>query len=387
MIPSLRFDALVLGAGPAGSTLSIALASAGRQVVLVEKNQRAQHKVCGEFLSPESLPFLRRIGIDPERLGAHPIHSVRVAARDLLAEVALPHRAFALTRRALDEALISHAQQAGVNLLRGYTAEHLAHQEHLSHPKHGWRAQLADASRASISVAGSDVFLATGKHDLRGWPRRAQNVRSSLVALKMYFRLAPHQQAALDGHVEIILYPGGYAGLQLVENGDANLCALITRRHLQAQGGQWEQLLCHMRQHSAHLASRLQGAVPTLDRPLAISSIPYGYCVNDTAQENSPWHLGDQAAVIPSFSGDGMAIAFYTAQRAAQLYLQGEPPTVFHHEIRRRFRRRLQWTTMLSNLLITTPALAHAIRLRPTLLTQIFTATRIPQAALEAVCS
>src|ERR1700678_2754163 len=126
MIPSLCHDALIVGGGPAGSTLAIILANAGRQAVLVEKSKEAQHKVCGEFLSPESLPLLRQIGIHPEQLGAQTIHSVRVAARDVLAEVSLPAPALSLTRRVLDEALLQRAQQAGVCLLRGYTAESLS---------------------------------------------------------------------------------------------------------------------------------------------------------------------------------------------------------------------------------------------------------------------
>src|ERR1700678_1384983 len=128
MILSLCHDALIIGGGPAGSTLAIALANAGRQVVLIEKSKQGQHKVCGEFLSPESLPLLRHNGIDPERFGAQTIHSVRVAARDVLAEVRLPAPALSLTRRVLDEALLRRAQEAGVSLLRGYTAESLSHQ-------------------------------------------------------------------------------------------------------------------------------------------------------------------------------------------------------------------------------------------------------------------
>ena len=98
MISSLCHDALIIGGGPAGSTLAIALANAGRHVVLIEKSKQAHHKVCGEFLSPESLPLLRLSGVHPERLGAQTIHSLRVAARDVLAEVPLPAPALSLTR-------------------------------------------------------------------------------------------------------------------------------------------------------------------------------------------------------------------------------------------------------------------------------------------------
>jgi menaquinone-9 beta-reductase len=383
MTPSLCHDALIVGGGPAGSTLAIILANAGRQAVLIEKRKEAQHKVCGEFLSPESLPLLRRIGIHPEQLGAQTIHSVRVAASDVLAEVSLPAPALSLTRRALDEALLQRAQQSGVSLLRGYTAESL------SRPPGGgapdlWRLQIIDNAHASISIQAPDAFLATGKHDLRGWTRALRGTQSGLVALKMYFRLPPEQQSNLAGYVEIILYAGGYAGLQLVEGGVANLCALVTREKLQSLGGHWDDLLDHMRQHSPYLDQRLSGARPMLERPLAASSIPYGYCGEESMNEPSPWRLGDQAAVIPSFSGDGMSIAMYTAQRAAQFYLEGATPAAFHRELRRSFRRQLYFATLLSRMVIAIPCLAQAVRLWPSILSRIFIATRLPEVPIQA---
>lgn len=384
MITSLCHDALIIGGGPAGSTLAIALANAGRQVVLIEKSKQEQHKVCGEFLSPESLPLLRHNGIHPERLGAQTVHSVRVAARDVLAEVPLPAPALSLTRRVLDEALLRQAQQAGVSLLRGYRAESLSRQPGRE-ASCLWRAQITDSTDTSISIQAADAFLATGKHDLRGWSRSPRGTQNSLVALKMYFTLSPEQQAKLAGYVEIILYEGGYAGLQMVEGDCANLCALITREKLQALEGRWDRLLDHMQTHSTHLACRLRGAVSILERPIAISSIPYGYCAEESRDDPSPWRLGDQAAVIPSFSGDGMAIALYTGYRAAQLYLEGSTPATFHREVRHQFERQLYFGTMLSRLLIAIPSLAQAARLWPSVLSEIFTATRVPGAAIQVV--
>jgi menaquinone-9 beta-reductase len=382
MILSLCHDALIVGGGPAGSTLAINLAVAGRQTVLIERSRETQHKVCGEFLSPESLPLLRQIGIHPEQLGAQSIHSVRVAARDVLAEVSLPAPALSLTRRVLDEALLQRAQQAGVSVLRGYTAESLSRQRGGGTPDL-WRLQITNA-HASISIQAPDAFLATGKHDLRGWTRALRGTQSSLVALKMYFTLSPEQQSNLAGYVEIILYAGGYAGLQLVEGGAANLCALVTREKLQSLGGHWDHLLDYMRQQSPHLAQRLSGARPILERPLAASSIPYGYCADELMNKPSPWRLGDQAAVIPSFSGDGMSIAMDTAHRAAQFYLEGATPAAFHRECRRRFRRPLYFATLLSRMVIATPSLAQAVRLWPSVLSRIFVATRLPEAPIRS---
>jgi flavin-dependent dehydrogenase len=305
-----------------------------------------------------------------------------VAGREVLAEARLPATALSLTRRTLDEALLARARQAGVSLLRGYAVESLAYR---GDAINAWQARIVSAStQTSMYIHGRDAFLATGKHDLRGWPRATRGAQNTLVAMKMYFALSPEQQAQLDGHVELILFPGGYAGLQPVEAGWANLSALVTQQKLRSLGGRWSGLLDHMQHSSRHLARRLTGAMSILERPLALSAIPYGYCAEVSVDEASPWRLGDQAAVIPSFCGDGMAIALHTAHRGAQLYFDGSSPAAFHAEIRCQFERRLSFATMLSRLAIAMPPLAQVVRLWPSAMSAIFTATRVPDASILA---
>ena len=109
-IPDTNIENLVIGGGLAGSMLAIRLADAGRPVTLLEKERTAQHKVCGEFLSPEAVDYLHQVHIDPLRLGAQQIRGVRLSSRRTVAESPLPFTALSLSRFALDQALLARAE-------------------------------------------------------------------------------------------------------------------------------------------------------------------------------------------------------------------------------------------------------------------------------------
>ncbi len=376
-------EVLIVGGGLAGAAGAISLARGGRRVVLVEKESQPQHKVCGEFLSQEALGYLASLGIDPRTQGAAVLHSVRLAGRTGASTAPLPFAALSLTRRRLDEMLLQAAEAAGVHVLRGLPVHAL------ERDSQGWRAVLQRGPAMAESLAAATAFLATGKHDLHG-RSRPPGRQSGLVAFKMYWRLTPEQAAALAGHVELVLFPGGYAGLQAVEEGAANLCCLVERRQLRrleylaGSAGRWQALLAAMRQACPHLRQRLAGAAPLLDRPLALSAIPYGY-VRRAAE--GVWAIGDQAAVIPSFTGDGMSIALHSGCLAAEMYLSGATATSFQQRLHADLRSRIGWATALSRGLVN-PSLqslfASAVSLRPSLLGWVAGRTRIPGKALLA---
>jgi len=197
-----------------------------------------------------------------------------------------------------------------------------------------WRATLDDCTTREAST----VFLATGKHDLRGYPRPEDPER--WVAFKMYFRLAPAQAAELAHASELMLYPGGYGGIQPVEGGIANLCCVVQQRYLAREGNRWENFLAKMQQECPHLAMRLAGAEPLLAKPIAITHIPYGYLRSTT--ESGLYCIGDQAAVIPSFTGDGISIALHTARCAAAAYHAAEPAPLFQANLRSALRLQMR---------------------------------------------
>src|ERR1700733_5826820 len=329
-------EVLILGGGVAGCAASIALARKGRSVTLIEREPTPRHKVCGEFLSGEALEDLHALGIDVASLGAVPIDYVRLAAASGAAEAPLPFPAASLTRKALDTALIAEAIAAGVSVERGRSVQSLSRAT-----GNLWQATLDDGT----TYEAPTVFLATGKHDLRGHGRPKDP--HQWVAFKMYYRLSPTQTADLAEASELTLYSGGYGGIQPVEDGITNFCCVVKQEYFARAGLRWESLIAKMQQDCPHLAMRLDGAEPLLDKPIAITHIPYGYIRRTT--EDGLYCVGDQAAVIPSFTGDGISIALHTARRAAAACLAAEPAPVFQTKLRSAMRPQMRLAEFAAN--------------------------------------
>jgi len=361
-------DVLIAGGGVAGGALGVKLARCGRQVEILEQSAAMRDKVCGEFLSVETVAALERLGIDLRASGAVPIHGVRLHARRRIAACELPFAAMSLSRRVLDEALLGLAARAGAVVLRRRRVELL------EPDADGWRARLTGGEVRRARAA----FLATGKHDVAGH-RRPRGKQDGLVAFKMYFRLTPAQQRDLDGWVELYLFPGGYAGLQMIEEGQTNLCLVVDGGTLTRCHKQWIAVLEHLRRSSDSLSERLDGAEPLLEKPLALSSIPYGMLPADAS--DGLWRLGDQAAVIPSFAGDGMAIALESARLAGEIYTRGGTAAELAQRLRLRLKGSVGVSTTISRLICAMPNLAQAARLWPGALRVLAQRTRVPQEA------
>jgi flavin-dependent dehydrogenase len=342
-------------------------------VLLLEREREPQHKVCGEFLSQEAVESLRALGVDPADFGAKTIHSVRLAGARGVTSAELPFTAMSMTRRQLDEALLQRAEQSGVNVCRGRRVVRVRCEGDV------WSADVEQSGGADSSIAAKTLFVATGKHDVMGLPRLAGTQRG-MVGFKMYFRLRREQAEQLNGHVELLLFRGGLSGLQLVEDGSANLGCIVQQKRLRQLGGRWENLLEAMRRECSHLADRLAGAEALLERPLAIAPIPYGY-VREAASDGL-WALGDQAAVIPSFTGDGMAIALHSGRLAATMYLAGASAEAFQRRLRAELAGQVGLAVMIARGLVWEPTrgvMLAATHAWPGLLTLAGRKTRIAE--------
>lgn len=364
---------LIIGGGLAGSMAGLRLAQAGREVTILERERGAHHKVCGEFLSREAVAYLEQAGLDLLALGAQPIHRVRLSAGSRLVETRLPFTALSLSRCVLDEAMLTQAAQAGCRVERGAFVESLNLTDKL------WKAQL----RGGPCWTSSTVLLASGKHDLRGLERQAGS-HGDLVGFKIRWRLEPDQTEALRDFMELYLFTGGYGGLSLVEDDIATFCLVVRRATLRQTGG-WPEILAAVQDENPHIARRLRGATALWDRPMAVSSIPYGYLAG---RPSGLWSIGDQAACIPSFTGDGMSIALHSAALAAQMLIAGASADQFHRRLHAHLNRSIGLATGLSRALVSGPGRTLApvgLSIFPGAMNWIARSTRIPDHALRSL--
>jgi flavin-dependent dehydrogenase len=219
-------------------------------------------------------------------------------------EAALPHPAAGLSRRRLDAALLEAAAEAGAVVTRGRAA------------------RAGDAEARSIrlddgeEIVADALFLATGKHELRGLARDlGGRVGRLSIGLRKALAASPSLHAALAGTIELHLFDGGYAGLLLQEDGSANLCLSAVQGRLGEEGGV-QGLLTRVTAEAPILAERLGDAAEGWE---AIAGVPYGWRSQDTPE--GVFRLGDQSAVIASLAGDGVAIALRSGEQAAAAML------------------------------------------------------------------
>lgn len=360
----------VVGGGLSGGMAALLLARHGKTVTLLERETGPHDKVCGEFLSVEACGDLARAGIDLPSLGAVPLRRARVAWGKRLIESPLPFVAQSLSRRILDEALLEAAAGVGVEVLRGARVSGIAPGE----------VRVGDDT-----LPASAVLLASGKHDIRGAARAAPATRGGYVGFKMYYRAPPALAESVGDAIELVVFDGGYAGLQRVAHDVLNLCLILRSTALAESGGNWDGVLARILREP-WLKRRLDAAEPLLPRPLTIANLPYGYICDPAGTEDGIWRLGDQTAMTASLTGDGMAGALRSASLAAKAIIAGQTSTDYHHRVTQQLspqiRRAMALQRMTEHPLVLGCGMAM-LRMWPSLIGRLAGATRLRQESLD----
>jgi len=343
----MSHDIVIIGAGLAGGALAAALAEQGWDVLLLERRQRPQHKVCGEFLSPEAQGTLRALGLHATvmALGPSPMsHARLISPLGLRLRVELPGAAWGVSRLALDAALALAAERAGARVQMGATATAIESGNTLQ------LITVRDTQGRPETVLARAIVLACGRNPLPGLRPDVgvARARPTFVGVKCHY-----SGLDLPPEVRLYLFGGGYAGLAPIEHGRANLCMLVPRAAFSQAGASVPAMIAAAAHANPALGEDLRGGHLLPESMVAVAPV-------DTGQVGVPWdrfaRLGDAAVMIPPLCGDGMAMALRGAEMCAPLahdYLRGDRTlesweaalcSAWHHEFDRPVRvgRRLQ---------------------------------------------
>ena len=303
---------VIIGGGLAGLCASIHLADQASLVTLIEKNNYPKHKVCGEYISNEVLPYLNSLGFNPFEFGAKKISEFELTTRSNRRIIAkLPLGGFGMSRYQMDYQLFLLAKSKGVNVIKDTVI-----------------SSAFQNNEFIITTKGSGVFtadLVIGSYGKRSnldveMQRDFIKRKSPYLGVKMHVSgNFPESKVALHN------FKGGYCGVSKVENNHINLCYITSYESFK----QYKDL-CEFQEQvlfeNDQLKEIYQQTTPKFEKPLSISQISFE---TKAAVENHILMCGDSAGMIHPLCGNGMGMAIRSAQLVSLCiidYLQGEIP-------------------------------------------------------------
>lgn len=332
--PEKFYDVVIVGGGLAGLTSAIHLSKFGVNVLVIEKNAYPKHKVCGEYISNEVLPYLNYLDIDPFILGAKKIDKFLLSTKkNSVIETQLPLGGFGISRYTLDNALAKKAIANGVTILH----DSVVNIKFLDN-------QFKIETKSPLCFNAKIVIGAYGKRSAIDIKLDREFIKNEapFLAVKTHMKgNFPEDLVALHN------FKGGYCGLSKVEDGSINVCYITDfksfKKYKDIEDFQ-KNVLCE----NPNLKEIFENSIDLFPKPLTISQISFA---DKSPVENHILMCGDTAGMIHPLCGNGMSMAIRSAQMVSQLiirYFNGKIKSRLDLEIQyknswnKEFKRRLK---------------------------------------------
>ncbi|CAI8299960.1 MAG: Anaerobic glycerol-3-phosphate dehydrogenase subunit B [Polaribacter sp. SA4-10] len=325
------FDVVIIGGGLAGLCNAIHLSKFGTKVVLIEKNEYPKHKVCGEYISNEVLPYLNFLDINPFDFGAVKIDNFELSTiKNKRIAVKLPFGGFGISRYQLDFVLSEKAKKNGVIIIQDAVLDSTFNEDFFfvtTKNNKAFRAKICIGSFGKRSLL--DIKM----------DRDFIQKKAPYLGVKIHVKgNFPEDLVALHN------FKGGYCGVSKVENDAINLCYITSYTAFKKYKNidDFQENVVFKNQF---LKEIFKQTTPIFEKPLSISQVSFE---TKKPVENHMIMCGDSAGMIHPLCGNGMSMAIQSAQIASKLilnYLKGNQMT--RHQLEksyiRQWNRQFKW--------------------------------------------
>lgn len=370
-----RWQAVVVGAGPAGALAAYSLARRGIRTLLLDQKRFPRHKVCGACLNGRAQGVLQAAELSHllPQLQAVPLKTLRIWSEGQTLALELPN-SVAVSRTDLDAALVQAAIEAGAEFLPGVTAilapnatdrgrAHVAGLEELRVQlclDHKWSQTPSGLGRHELT--SQTVIAADGlghpslrkRSEFRGVVQEGSRIGLGAVVSCPAGQLSSNE-------VTMAIGQSGYVGLVQVGQERLNIAAAVDPQALKTVSTPGELVVSILREAGIAASEGLDAAewagTPALTRTLSPVAIPGVFVI------------GDAAGYVEPFTGEGISWGMTSGLAVADVVdqsLNADPSAAcvaWQRTLLRTVRRRQSWCRRLAWLLRHRRGVAVAFRL------------------------
>jgi flavin-dependent dehydrogenase len=301
-----NYDIGIVGGGLGGLSLSILLRRMGHTVVLFEKEAYPFHRVCGEYISRESEPFLRELGIDIDALALPKIDKLEISSpKGLVVKHNLTLGGIGISRFLLDELLFNIAKEEGVEVNTSDKVSDIKFNDNqftiqASSGNYNVRAAVASSGKKSnLDIKWQRPFI-----------QQKPNKLNNYIGVKYHIKTDfPLDTIALHN------FKDGYCGMSAIEDGKYCLCYLTTAANLKQSGNTILEMEKTIIQENPFLKKVFQESEFLISEPVVISQVSFQ---KKALIENHVIMIGDSAGMITPLCGNGMSMAMHSSKIASK---------------------------------------------------------------------
>lgn len=301
---NVKSDVTIIGGGLAGLTCAIHLSRSGLKVILIEKNEYPKHKVCGEYISNEVLPYFKGLGIEISELKPSVISKLEFStAKGKTIYGDLPLGGFGISRYELDYYLSKIAILNNCQIFQDTVID----------------IQFID-DEFNISTSNNLEFksrIVLGAFGKRSNIDQKMN-RNFFLKNSPWLAVKAHYSGEFPNDlVGLHNFKGGYCGVSKVENNTINICYLTDYETFKLYKN-IEEFQLNVIYKNPHLKAIFENCKLIFEKPLTISQISFE---KKNTVENHILMIGDTAGLIHPLCGNGMAMAIHSAKIASELII------------------------------------------------------------------